>query len=141
MGASENKEAVLEYFSMVGGGEEGAVQRAVERFREDAIWHLPPSLPNGGSYRGRQAIIDMLNADEGMALYEPGSMKVQAEAMIADDDYVVVPLVLRAVTRHGEPYENRYVFVYRLENSEIVEVWENLDTLYLHRAIYAKDDA
>lgn len=138
MGAEENRQVVTEYFATVGSGEAGAVQAAVERFGDDVVWHLPASLPNGGSYEGKTAVLEMLNAEEGMALYQPGSMRVRAEAMIADEHFVVVPLVLEAVTRHGEAYENRYVFVYRIEEGRIAEVWENLDTLYLDRMIYQR---
>lgn len=140
MTVDDNKSAVMAYFRTVGSGEEGAVQTAVERFADDVVWHIPKSLPNGGAHCGKEAVIAMLNAEEGMALYAPGSMEIEREALVAEGDYVVVPLALRAITRHGDPYENRYVFVYRLVGGRIAEVWENLDTLYLHEMAYRDDD-
>lgn len=140
MSIEENRQAVADYFTTVGNGEEGAVQSAVARFADDVTWHIPPSLPNGGAHTGKAAVLAMLGAPGGMALYRPGSMDVEVEATVADGDRVVVPLVLRAVTRRGEPYENRYVFVFRLVSGRIAEVWEHLDTLHLHRSVHAETD-
>jgi ketosteroid isomerase-like protein len=38
----------------------------------------------------------------------------------------------------GEPYQNRYVFVYRVREGRIVEVSEYLDTALVETALYGK---
>jgi len=136
VGAEENLQVVRTYFATVGRAEEGAVQRAIAEMTDDVVWHIPKSLPNGGAHEGRDAVLAMLDANDGVSLYQPGSMDVQVATMIADDEHVVVPLHLRAITGRGEPYENDYVFIFRIRDGRIAEVWENLDTLYLHTKLH-----
>src|SRR5437588_6835655 len=98
MSAEQNLQVVRTYFATVGRAEDGAVQRAVADMAADVVWHIPKSLPNGGAHEGRDAVLAMLDAHDGVSLYEPGSMHVDVSTMIADDNHVVVPLHLRATT-------------------------------------------
>ena len=71
---------------------------------------------------------EVLYPNPGFPIYESVANFLNARA---------VPLHLRAITGRGEPYENDYVFIFRIRDGRIAEVWENLDTLYLHTKLHS----
>jgi uncharacterized protein len=102
----------------------------------DAKWHNPVSIPRGGTYVGRDAILAMLGSDEVSGLYRPGSVAIETEHVLSDGDLVLVAFSVHAITRQGKPYDNRYVFLWRVQDGLIHEVWESFDTLRFHRALF-----
>jgi ketosteroid isomerase-like protein len=54
--------------------------------------------------------------------------RASAERIIAEGPYVVVQARGQAMTTAGTPYHNEYCFIYRVENGQIKEVIEYLDT-------------
>jgi ketosteroid isomerase-like protein len=135
VGLASNKELVLSFLRTSAGGAEG-VARAALSLAPSARWHNPASIPTGGTYEGRDAIVAMLGSDEVSGLYQAGSVEVTSEHVLAEADLVLVVFAVHAVTRRGDPYENRYVFLYRVEDGLIHEVWESFDTLTFHRAVF-----
>jgi hypothetical protein len=65
-----------------------------------------------------------------MAHYEPGSVRIEVTAMIAEQDQVVLQWASRARTSDGEPYENGCIGVFTLRDGKIQAVREYMDTLY-----------
>lgn len=64
-------------------------------------------------------------------LYRAGTIRITFEHMIAEGDWVSAQFILSAITaRKGDPYENFYHFVYRLEDGLIAEYWEYVDSQY-----------
>jgi hypothetical protein len=51
-----------------------------------------------------------------------------ADRFIADDNYVVVECRGKTTTNRGRPYNNKYCFVFRMEDRKIKEVTEYMDT-------------
>jgi hypothetical protein len=65
-----------------------------------------------------------------MANYQPGSIKLETTAMIADRDQVVVQWTSRARTLDGQPYENGCIAIFTVRDGNIHAVREYMDTLY-----------
>jgi ketosteroid isomerase-like protein len=65
-----------------------------------------------------------------MADYEPGSVRIEVTAMIAEQDHVVLQWTSRARMSDGEPYENGCIGVFTVRDGKIQVVREHMDTLY-----------
>src|SRR5439155_26009534 len=99
----ENLLLVLEFLDAFGTHDPG---RFLPLMSDDPTWRVFHS-----ERRGREAITEL--AKIAAALYPHGTRR-EIQAVLADDDRVVVQSVLRAVTNKGEDYENYYVLVYEL---------------------------
>ncbi|MBW2499039.1 MAG: nuclear transport factor 2 family protein [Deltaproteobacteria bacterium] len=129
--ADENREVVARYFELMQAG----APEIEALFSEDACWLAPQSSPLGRRHAGKAAVLELMAS--GVGLYDQTQpMETRLETMAAQGDHVFVELTLAATTRSGEPYENHYVFVFRIENGLIREVHEHLDTLYTQRRLF-----
>ena len=108
---------------MIGGDYEAAARRLAP----DVVWHLPP-FASPGVFEGIDAVKGFMR-DAQAAFYEPGTLRIEKHAVTWEDPWASCLATLRATTRHGKPYENRYVFFARLENGLLVEVFEMMDTV------------
>jgi uncharacterized protein len=99
-------------------------------FAEGATWTLRAAdTPISGTWTGREAIIDGFFATA-MAHREPGSVRIEVTAMIAEQDQVVLQWTSRARMSDGEPYENDCIGVFTVRDGKIQAVREYMDTLY-----------
>jgi len=128
--SAEALELIDRYFAAVASGDPGIAAL----FAEDAVWHTPASSPMPGPFVGRDAVLEVMAG--GVDLYAPGSLEIQPTARAASGEHVFVAMTMTARTAAGAPYENRYVFVFRLREGRIVEVHEHLDTLYAQRVLF-----
>lgn len=131
MSVADNKQLILDYFDTATGKRN---DRPIEDFfSAEAIWHVPQSNPDikPNPKVGHAEVMDVLTS--GVGIYRSGSMTVNLEKLIADDDHVVAQFVLDATLANGNDYHNRYVFIFRVRDGRINEVWEHLDTLYQWR--------
>ncbi len=64
------------------------------------------------------------------AVYEPGSIRMEPENVVADGPMVVIQFTMTARTAAGEPYENHYVQIVECRGGKITKCWEYCDTLY-----------
>ncbi len=96
---------------------------------QNVRWHLPP-FARQPPMQGRDAVLRFL-AEAPAAFYAPGSMKIEPIEFFVQDGLAACLATLRATTKHGAPYENRYGFFARLEEGRLVEVWELLDSAVL----------
>lgn len=128
MTAVRNKDIIRLYFDVVTGKSDQPPLG--DFFAPDIEWHVPQSNPQirPNPRVGHAAVMDLLTG--GVGIYQPGSMSVEIERMIADEDHVVVPFILDAKLANGNDYRNRYVFIFALRDGRITHVWEHLDTLY-----------
>ena len=79
-----------------------------------------------GTYRGKTSLLNDLVGPL-FSQFEDQYTNV-ADRFIADDDYVVVECRGKATTKSGRPYNNKYCFVFRIENGKIKDVTEYMDT-------------
>jgi len=118
-----NRQLVMRYFDIVSGRRTDL--NLEDCFSADARWHVPASNP-------------MIHPNpkcgsSGVAIYQPDTLDICVESVIADAENVAVQFTLRAKLASGAPYENRYFFRFRLDGDRIAEVWEYLDTLHQQR--------
>jgi ketosteroid isomerase-like protein len=69
----------------------------------------------------------------GVGVYKAGSIQIDLQRVIADDEQVAAQFTLRAQLANGNDYSNQYCFVFSIANGKIAAVWEYLDSLYQSR--------
>jgi ketosteroid isomerase-like protein len=98
----------------------------------DLLWWAPQSAATRGyvarPIRGADAMIQDITSDK---MYNPNGRIWHIEQILIDGNWVAVRARLRArVAATGEPYDNSYAIFLRVEDGQIKEVWEELDTAY-----------
>ena len=88
---------------------------------EHAVWHFPGRKGKlAGSHRGRQAILQFLMA---VPQLTGGTFHLDMEGVLADDTHAVAFFRGRG-TREGKTLDNPTCLRMRLENGQVMEVWE-----------------
>jgi uncharacterized protein (TIGR02246 family) len=134
---SDTRALVERYVAAVEAGDGAAVRNL---FAESATWRLFGDMPMSGTWRGRDAIIDEFLAGA-LGNYEPGSIRLEITAIVADGDQAVVEWTSRARTRRGEPYENFCIGAFTVRDGKIQGVREYMDTAYAKRMLFSGDRA
>ena len=88
----------------------------------------------------RDTIIDEFLAGA-LGNYEPGSVRLEVTAIVADGDRAVVEWTSQARTLRGEPYENFCIGAFTVRDGKIQAVREYMDTAYAQRMLFAGDRA
>ncbi len=90
----------------------------------DVVWTIEGSGPSAGVYRGRDSLLAMVKpfADRLAQPVRPVSKNVWA-----DGDHVIVRWAGVARARDGQDYANDYVWIFRMQNGQAVEVTAFLD--------------
>ena len=129
---SESNRALVEgYFERMRSGDPDIG----ELFTDDIVWIAPQSSPVGRRHEGKAAVLELMGL--GASLYDMRQpMKTEFDAIAAEGNHVFVELTLSATTAVGEPYQNQYVFVFRLRDGRICEIHEHLDTQYTQRMLF-----
>jgi ketosteroid isomerase-like protein len=97
----------------------GDIAPALALFDPNVVWtNNDAAGPLAGTHEGLDAVLEMMG--RGMELYE-GSLTQEVHATLASDDYVVEIMTERAEVR-GHSFENRAVYLYRLQDDKVVEV-------------------
>ncbi len=122
-------------FDMTGG----RLERVAPVLDDAVVWHLPP-FAKQSPLHGRDAVLRFLE-EAPKAFYEPGSIRLEPISFAVEDGFASCLATLRATTRHGQPYENRYGFFARLRDGRLVEVWELLDSVRLFEQMEKPADA
>ena len=129
----DNKTTLGRYVAALQSGDVEAVRSF---FAEGASWTLAAGeMPISGTWTGRDEIIDGFFATA-MAHYEPGSVRIEVTAMIAEQDQVVLQWTSSARTSDGQPYENGCIGVFTVRDGKIQAVREYMDTLYARDAFW-----
>lgn len=128
-----NKVLVRDFFTAMGRGDRQGLEALLA---SDAHWVIPRGAPaHAGTHVGRDRIIDiMLGAPRNM--FAPGTTRMEFHAMIAEGEYVVVPARVTATTTQGRPYDNEYVFIFRIVGGLVTELHEHLDTRYVASVLH-----
>lgn len=97
-----------------------------EAMAEDFTWVMIGSNSWSGTYRGREAVRrDLLKP----LMKEFATRYTNtAQRIVAEGDMVVVECRGNVVTKSGKPYNNRYCWVCRLRDGQLVELVEYMDT-------------
>lgn len=107
-----------EHLAMVGRGYGAFTKGDFDTLRElnddDTVWRTPGLGPFKTEYKGAEGVIEYLTQ-----LFElsEGTIKVEAEHMLADDDRVVVLDHITA-SRHGKNIDFHDVLVYEFKDGK-----------------------
>lgn len=123
MSTAENKRLMQEVFRELAKGNSQALVNALD---DDVAWHVTGTTRFSGTYSGKTSLLNDLVGPL-FSLFADQYTNV-ADRFIADDDLVAVECRGRATTKTGRPYNNKYCFVFRIENGKIKEVTEYMDT-------------
>jgi uncharacterized protein len=98
----------------------------VETMADDFRWILPGTNQWSRTFDGKNAVLTELFGMLSSTL--TGPVITTAQRIIADGDYVVVEAHGQSTTKAGNPYNNKYCFVFRLADGKLKEVTEYMDT-------------
>jgi hypothetical protein len=127
-----NKQLVRDYLRAMARGD----PKLADFFSDDVTWWVPPSSPLGGLTAGKSAVLALMAS--GIALYDASvPFGIEIEAIVADDEWVALQMVMSARTAKGEPYRNFYHWAFRVRGGRICAVKEYVDTLHAQRMLFA----
>jgi uncharacterized protein len=87
---------------------------------DDVVWTITGTSPLEGTYRGRREFLGRVIAPLSARLAE--AIVPTVDAVYGDGDTVVVVWSGHAVAHDGEPYDNRYCWIMRVEGGKLAEV-------------------
>ena len=126
-----NKEIVRRYLRAMSSGDPSLP----ELLTDDVTWWVPPSSPLGGLREGKESVLELMAS--GAGLYDPSvPFGIEIEAMVADDEWVALQMVMTARTAKGRAYRNSYHWAFRIRGGRICAVKEYVDTLYAQRTLF-----
>jgi ketosteroid isomerase-like protein len=130
MTAAENKATLKAAFEELSKGN-GAPFAAL--WAPDFTWTIMGNTSWSRTYRGRESV----GKDLMRPLFTRFATRYTntATRFIAEEDYVVVECRGNVITKSGQPYNNSYCYVCRMENGLLKELTEYLDTELVTKAL------
>lgn len=130
MTAAENKATLKAAFDELSKGN-GAPFAAL--WAPDFTWTIIGNTSWSRTYRGRESV----GKDLMRPLFTRFATRYTntATRFIAEEDYVVVECRGNVITKSGQPYNNSYCYVCRMENGLLKELTEYLDTELVTKAL------
>jgi uncharacterized protein len=130
MDAAENKWLMHEVFAQLAAGNG---RPFVDALADDIRWRIIGTTDWSGTWEGKDAVKDRLLGP----LFEQFATRYRNRAirLIAEDDFVVIECRGDVTTKAGQPYNNTYCYVCRLEGGKVRELTEYCDTELLARAL------
>jgi ketosteroid isomerase-like protein len=136
-----NKAVVRKYLASVERFDLDAIR---ECLAENVIQHYvaPSHLTDDGTHDAAaiascDSIVEEIGSCFHAKLYRRGTVTIEVQSIIAEDNFVSCRFILDAMTvRANEHYRNYYNFFYRCEGGRIVEYWEYLDTEYASKLLW-----
>jgi uncharacterized protein len=123
MSATENKKLLQGVFAATA---EGDFQPWIAALADDVRWILTGSTPFSRTYEGKAEVMAKLLGP--LQAQIDGRLRLTAVRMVGEGDTVVVEARGQSVTRAGQPYNNTYCMVFRLEGGAVRELTEYMDT-------------
>jgi uncharacterized protein len=88
-------------------------------FAEDLLWHEPGQNQLSGDHRGREAVYGLLSK---LMEVTEGSLRVELDAVVADDEHAVALVVLTA-SRGGQSVQVNAAQVFHMRDGRVAEFW------------------
>ena len=123
MTTQDNKRIMQTVFDELARGNSQAL---VDVLADDVAWHVTGTTKFSGTYRGKATLMNELVVPLFSQL--EGQFVMTADRVIADENVVVVEASGKSTTKAGRPYNNKYCWVFRLEDGKVKEVTEYMDT-------------
>ena len=127
MTVEDNKEIVLATLAALAAGK---YQEMLDHLADDIQFYVIGTTSYSGMYSGKDDLLNRLLLPMGAQRDEQGFTE-EIINIISEKDHVVTESKGRKTTREGRPYNNEYLFIYRLENGKIKEWRCYLDTQLL----------
>jgi ketosteroid isomerase-like protein len=127
--SERNKQLVLDYLSALVED----VDRLSDLFAQDMNWWLPRTAHTRFGFTVPTVGLDAFLEAQRRGLeqiYQP--QKWTPHVMIAEGDFVSTLATLEALTPAGVTYTNEYLFLFRCADGKITDLWEFVDTAYVH---------
>ena len=130
MSAADNKRLLQHVYAEMAKGNSAPF---VESLADDVAWTVIGSTPWSKTFHGKEAVLrDLLGA---LRSRLDGRITMHAQRFVAEDDLVVVEARGNSKTKKGQPYNNTYCFIYRLEDGKVKELTEYIDTELVRSAL------
>jgi ketosteroid isomerase-like protein len=126
----ESKEVVRAYFERALAGD----PNLPELLTDDVSWWVPPGSPMGGTYRGKESVLEMLG--RAFALYDVPTMKIELPLLIAEGPHVCVLFRLESRTTRGTQHASDYLALFEIERGRIRSVREFFDTQRVREVVF-----
>lgn len=120
-----SKALIKQYFKALSGKNDTPI---TNYFSPNIRWNLPQTHPFGGPFVGVAEVLEMM--EKGAVFFQYESIQINLRELLAENNNVVAHFTLTAKTHRDEVYENDYLFRFKCEGGEIIEVWEFFDTYY-----------
>ena len=123
MSISENKSLVCKAYEAIS---EGNVDGFLDRLSDDVRWTFFGEHKFAKTFVGKQDIIDNMLGPLAGELED--GLRININNVVAEGSYVVVEATGESKLTKGGTYNNIYCYVVKVDNGEIVEMREYLDT-------------
>jgi uncharacterized protein len=123
MSTAENKQLLQTIFASLAQGDSRPFVNAMD---DDFQWTVTGATPWSKTYAGKQVVLTELFGTLRSRI--EGRIRTIPDRFIAEGDFVVVEAHGQNTTTKGQPYNNRYCFVFRFAGDKLKEVTEYLDT-------------
>lgn len=104
-----------------------------ELLAPDVVWTIPGSDPVAGTYRSVEDFVERASAPLISRLATP--LVPEVHDIWADGDTVIVRFDGSATTTSGAPYNNQFVWIFRMKNGSVVEAEAFLDLVAYREAV------
>jgi ketosteroid isomerase-like protein len=127
---TRNKQLLQHVFAELAAGN---AQPFTDILSDQVRWTITGTTAWSRTFVGKTAVLTELLTP--LRARIAGRIQVTADRFIAEGDFVVVEARGRSTTRQGKPYNNRYCWIYRFVNGEVMELTEYLDTALVADAL------
>jgi len=124
----ENKEIVSRFFEEFS---KGHIESAFSLVSDDVQWWVAGTLPFSGT-KSKQEYMQVVGAIKNGF---PDGLKLEVQSMIGEGSQVAAEVESDGNHANGKKYNNQYHFLITIENGQMVEVKEYMDTLHLYQLI------
>ena len=104
----------------------GNARPLLDSMADDVVWRVSGSGPWARAYSGKASVVnDLLRPLN--SLFE-GRYTAVATRVFGEGSFVAAEVQGAVMLKSGKPYNNRYCFIYRIEDGKIKEITEYMDT-------------
>jgi ketosteroid isomerase-like protein len=119
----------LEVFSL------GDIPGVLQRLHPEATWWVSGTLKGLSGTYTRQELGELLKGVKGV--YKRGALRITPVSMIAEGNFVAVEAECREELSNGSFYDNRYHFLFEVEDGVIRRIKEYMDTAHAYATFLA----